>query len=134
MTESKQGADPSVADLVKQATEQMSRLVRDELKLARVEMAEKGRRAGMGAGLLRAGGMVALYGVGALLAAIGLGLAEAMPGWLAALIVAVVLFATAGVMALVGRRRISQAVPPVPAEAVRSVKADVDEVKERVHR
>lgn len=134
MTESKQGADPSVADLVKQATEQMSRLVRDELKLARVEMAEKGRRAGMGAGLLGAGGMVALYGVGALLAAIGLGLAEAMPGWLAALIVAVVLFATAGVMALVGRRRISQAVPPVPAEAVRSVKADVDEVKERVHR
>ena len=78
--------------------------------------------------------MVALYGVAALLAAVVLALAEAMPAWLAALIVAVVLFAAAGVLALLGRKRVQQATPPVPQETVRNVKADIDEVKERAQR
>ena len=127
-------AEPSVAELVQQSTEQISRLVRDELRLARAEMAEKGKQAGVGAGLLGGGGVVALYGVAALLTAIVLGLAEVMPAWLAALIVAVVLLAVAGVMAALGRNRVKQAVPPVPEQAVRSVQADVDEVKGRAHR
>jgi uncharacterized membrane protein YqjE len=127
-------AEPSVAELVRQSTEQVSRLVRDELRLARAEMAEKGKQAGVGAGLLGGGGVVALYGVAALLTAIVLGLAEVMPGWLAALIVAVLLLAVAGVMAVLGRKRVKQAAPPVPEQAVRSVQADVDEVKGRAHR
>jgi hypothetical protein len=127
-------ADPSVADLVRDATEQTSRLIRDELRLARAEMAEKGKRAGVGAGLLGGGGIVALYGVAALLAAIVLGLAEALPAWLAALIVAVVLFAVAGILAALGRKQVSRATPPLPQQAVHSVKADIDEVKERAHR
>lgn len=126
--------DTSTGDLVRQAAEQISRLVRDELALARAEMVSKGKRAGTGAGLLGGGGVVALYGVAALLAAVVLGLAEAVPPWLAALIVAVVLFAVAGVLALVGRRQIARGMPPVPREAARSVKADLDEVKERAHR
>jgi tetrahydromethanopterin S-methyltransferase subunit C len=72
--------------------------------------------------------------VAALLAAVVLGLGEAMPYWLSALIVAVVLFAVAAVLALMGRRQIQQGVPPVPQETVASVKADIDEVKERAHR
>ena len=124
----------STGDLVRQAAEQISRLVRDELALARVEMTEKGKRVGVGAGLLSGGGLVALYAVAALLTAAVLGLAEAMPAWLAALIVAVVLFAAAGVLALIGRRKVSQGSPPVPEETVRSVKADIDEVKERAKR
>ncbi len=127
-------AEPSAGELVKQVTEQLSRLVRDELRLARAEVTEKGKQAGLGAGLLGGGGVVALYGVGALLFAIGLGLAEVMPGWLAALIVAVVLFIVAGVLALLGRSHVSRATPPMPEETVRSVKADVDEIKERVRR
>jgi hypothetical protein len=124
----------STGDLVREAAEQISRLVRDELALARAEMTEKGKQAGVGAGLLGGGGLVALYGVAALLTAVVLGLAEVMPAWLAALIVAVVLFAVAGALAVVGRKQVKQATPPTPEETVRSVKADIDEVKGRAHR
>jgi hypothetical protein len=126
--------DASTGELVRQAAEQISRLVRDELALAKAEMTEKGKKAGVGAGLLGGGGLVALYGVAALLAAVGLGLAEVMPGWLAALIVAVVLFAVAAVLAVSGRQQVKLAVPPVPQETMHSVKADIDEVKERAQR
>ncbi|MGI5150145.1 phage holin family protein [Plantactinospora sp. CA-294935] len=127
-------AQAPTAELVRQAAEQISRLVRDELALAKAELTEKGKRAGIGAGLFGGGGLVALYGVAALLAGVILAMAEAMPGWLAALIVSVVLFAAAAGLALVGRRQVRQASPPVPEEAVRSVRADIDEVKERAHR
>jgi hypothetical protein len=125
---------PSTDELVRQAAEQISRLVRDELALAKAEMTQKGKRAGVGAGLLGGGGVVALYGVAALLTAVVLALALVVPAWLAALIVAVVLFAVAGVLAVLGRKRVAQATPPVPEETVRSVKADIDEVKERAQR
>jgi hypothetical protein len=127
-------SEAGTGELVRQAADQISRLVRDELALARAEMVEKGKRAGTGAGLLGGGGVVALYGVAALLAAIVLGLAEAMPAWLAALIVAVALFAAAGVLAVIGRRQVAQGMPPVPQEAARSVQADIDEVRERAQR
>jgi hypothetical protein len=128
------GRDASTGELVKTAAEQISRLVRDELALAKAEMTVKGKKAGVGAGLFGGGGALALYGVAALLAAVVLGLGEAMPYWLSALIVAVVLFAVAAVLALMGRRQIQQGVPPVPQETVASVKADIDEVKERAQR
>jgi Putative Actinobacterial Holin-X, holin superfamily III len=127
-------SESSTGELVGQAAEQISRLVRDELALAKAEMTQKGKKAGVGAGLLGGGGVVALYGVAALLATVVLALAEVMPAWLAALIVAVVLFAAAGVLALLGRKRVQQATPPVPQETMRNVKADIDEVKERAQR
>jgi len=127
-------SDAGTGDLVRQAADQISRLVRDELALARAEMVEKGKRAGTGAGLLGGGGIVALYGVAALLAAVVLGLAEAMPAWLSALIVAAALFAAAAVLAVIGRRRVAQGVPPVPLEAARSVQADIEEVRGRAQR
>jgi hypothetical protein len=116
-------------ELVSQLTEQVSTLVRDELTLARMEMVEKGKRAGVGAGLLGGAGVVALYGVGALLVTIGAALALVMPVWLAALIVTVVVFAVAGVAALVGKKQVQQALPPEPEEAMASGKRDVDTVK-----
>jgi uncharacterized membrane protein YqjE len=125
---SRTGSEPSTAELVQRATEQVSRLVRDELALARAELTEKGKHAGIGIGLFGGGGALALYGLGALIAAVILLLALVMPAWLAALIVAVVLFAVAGILALVGKKQVSQAVPPVPAAAVRSIRADVDTV------
>jgi Flp pilus assembly protein TadB len=124
----------STGELVRHAAEQISRLVRDELALARAEMTEKGKRAGIGAGLLGGGGAVALYGVAVLIAALILGLGEAMPYWASALIVGVLLLAAAGVMGMAGRSRVRQALPPVPEETVRSVKADVDELRERARR
>ncbi|GAB3206328.1 phage holin family protein [Marinactinospora thermotolerans] len=127
-------AEPSTAELVKQATEQMSRLVRDELRLAQLEMKEKGRHIGLGAGMFGAGGIVALFATGTLIAAIVLALALVLPAWAAALIVAVVLFAVAGVLALLGRRQVSDAAPLKPEETTHSVQADVSAIKGRVHR
>jgi lipopolysaccharide export LptBFGC system permease protein LptF len=126
-------SQPSTAELVSQLSEQVSTLVRDELALARAELSEKGKRAGVGAGLLGGGGVLALYGVGSLLFTIGALLALAMPAWLAALIVTVVLFAAAGIVALIGKKQVKQAVPPAPTAAVDSAKKDVDAIKTGLH-
>jgi len=127
-------SDQQIGDLVKQLSEQTSDLVRKELKLAQLEMQEKGKRAGIGAGLFGGAGLVALYGLGVLIAAIVLALATAIDAWLAALIVAVVLFAIAGVAALMGRKQVEQATPPQPEQAIASTKRDVEVVKERAAR
>jgi uncharacterized membrane protein YqjE len=124
----------STGELVSQLSEQVSRLVRDELRLARLELTEKGKRAGIGAGLLGGAGVVALYGGAALLAAVIAALALAMPVWVAALIVGAALMALAGVLGLRGRQQVSTAAPPVPEEAIRSVQADVQETTERARR
>jgi uncharacterized membrane protein YqjE len=128
-TQERPTSQPSTGDLVSQLGEQVSTLVREELALARAEMTEKGKRAGKGAGLLGVGGVLALYGLGALFVTIGAALALVMPVWLAALIVTVVVFAAAGVAALVGKKQVQQAVPPAPMAAVDSSKKDVDAVK-----
>ena len=122
-------ADPPTGQLVSQLTEELSRLVRDEVRLAQVEVQGKAKQAGIGAGLFGAAGILALYGVGVLLAAAVLALALAVDAWLAALIVGVILLAVAGVAALIGKKRISGSVPPLPDRAVSNVKEDVDAVK-----
>ncbi|MEV0646702.1 phage holin family protein [Phytomonospora sp. NPDC050363] len=124
-------AEASTAELVRRATEQMSHLIRDELALARAEMAHKGRSAGLGIGLFGGGGLLALYGLGVLLAAAVLALALVMPAWLAALLVGVAVLVVAGILALVGRSRVKEAVPLKPTETAESVQADIDEIKER---
>jgi hypothetical protein len=127
-------SDASTAELVRLAAEQISRLVRDELQLARVEMSVKARRFGTGAGLFGAAGFVALYGIGALIAALILLLALVVPAWLAALIVGVAMFAVAGLMALLGRGQFRRAVPATPEQTLNSVKADVQTVAEAVRK
>jgi len=119
----------SIGELVARMTEETSALIRDELRLAQAEMARKGKYAGVGAGLLGGGALFAVFGIGTLVAAAVLGLAVALPGWLAALVVAAALFAVAGVAALVGKKEITAAVPPVPEEALASIKLDVAAVK-----
>ena len=117
--------EQSTAELVQRASEQISRLVRDEIALARAELTEKAKHAGIGAGLFGGGGVLVVYGVGALIATAALALALVLPGWLAALIVAVALFLVAGLLALIGRREIRRATPPAPSGAAASVRADV---------
>jgi hypothetical protein len=123
-----------VGELVSTAVEQMSRLFRDELRLAQAELAEKGKKAGIGAGLFGGAGLFALYGLGCLVAAAVLGLATVLDGWLAALIVAAALFVVAGIAALIGKKEVSEASPPVPTQAMDGVKTDVQTVKEGIHR
>jgi uncharacterized membrane protein YqjE len=122
----------STAELVKLASEQVSHLVRDELRLAQVELSRKGKQAGIGAGMLGGAGVMALYGGAALLATVVLLLALVMPAWLAALIVGVVLLFIAGGMAMIGRARVKRATPPVPERAVDSLKEDIGTVAEAV--
>jgi uncharacterized membrane protein YqjE len=119
-------------ELVKDLSTQVSTLVRQELELAKVELTEKGKQAGIGAGMFGGAGVFALYGVGALVATAILALSTAVAGWLAALIVAVVLFAAAGVLALLGKARAKKAGPPVPEQAVETIKEDVRYTKEHV--
>ncbi|MFH8660204.1 phage holin family protein [Streptomyces afghaniensis] len=124
----------SVGELVSQATEQLSRLLRQEVALAKEELAEKGRRAGRGGGLLGAAGAVAYAG---LLALAGTGVAAlslVLSVWAAALIVTGVLFVIAAVLGAAGRAQLRRATPPTPEAALGSVKADVEEIKERAHR
>jgi uncharacterized membrane protein YqjE len=124
--------DQSISELVQRASEQISTLVREEIALAKAELTEKGKHAGIGVGLFGGGGVLALYGVGALIATLIIVLSLWMPLWLAALIVTVVLFLVAGVLALLGKKQLTKAVPPEPQAAIESVKADVDEVKQAV--
>ena len=115
-------------------SEQVSTLVRDELKLAQLEMTRKGKQAGIGAGMFGGSGVIALYGVGCLIACAILGISRVLAPWLSALIVGVALLAVAGIAALAGKSRLQRATPPVPREAVHSVKSDVEEIKERARR
>jgi hypothetical protein len=127
-------ARSSTGELIGQLSDQVTRLVRDEVRLAQAEVTQKAKRLGTGAGLFGGAGVVALLGVGALITAAILGLAEVMPGWLAAIIVAVVLFAVAGVLALIGKKDVDQAKPPLPTETIASVQADIDTVKKAIAR
>ena len=105
-------------------------LVREELKLARLEMTSKGKQAALGTGMFGVSGVMAAYGMGCLLACAVIAISGAVAAWLAAPIVGAALLAAAGSAALLGKRRLARAAPPVPEEAVASVKADVDEIRD----
>jgi uncharacterized membrane protein YqjE len=123
------GDDRSIGELVQQLSQQTSTLIRQELRLATAELQEKGKHAGIGAGMFGGAGVVALYGVGALVAAAILGLGTLIEPWLAAVIVGVVLLAIAGVVALLGKKQVKEATPPMPEQTVASVQRDIDTVK-----
>ena len=126
-----QPTDQSMAELIRQASEQTATLVRQELRLAQLELTEKGKRAGLGVGLVGTGTLLLLTGLAVLLVAVILALALVVPPWASALIVAVVLLVVAGVLALTGKKQVDQASPPVPEETMASTRRDVDEVKQR---
>jgi hypothetical protein len=123
--------DRPAVELLRQLSEQTSTLVRQELDLARAEMTEKGKQAGIGAGMFGAAGVVGLFALGGLTAALILLLATAVTPWVSALIVAAVYGAVAGGLALNGRNRVTRAVPPVPEQTVDSVTTDVEMTRER---
>lgn len=135
MTRTGQAArDRSTTELVKLVTEQVSVLMRDELKLAQLELVGKGKRARAGAGMMGGGGLIALYGVACVIACVIIAISHALTAWLAALIIGVVLLVAAAVLTLAGRERLRQSGSPVPQEAVGGIKADVQEVREGARR
>jgi hypothetical protein len=118
-----------LGELLKQLSEQTTRLVHQELELAKAELTQKAKQAGMGAGMFGGAGAVGLAALGALTACFVLALDAVMPAWLAALIVAVVYGAVAAVLAMRGRAKVKQAVPPVPTQTIDTVKEDVEWAK-----
>ncbi len=123
--------DRSTPELLRELSQQTGDLVRKEMELAKAELRVKGKAAGMGAGMFGGAGVIALYGVGALTAAAILGLAIVLDAWLAALIIGVVYLAIAGILALTGKKKVGQATPPVPEQAIESSKEDVEWTKQR---
>jgi hypothetical protein len=120
-----------VGELLRELSEQTTRLVRQELELAKAEVAEKGKQAGIGGGLFGAAAVVGLLALGALTACLIAALSTAIDVWLAALIVGVVYAAIAGALALVGKGRIKQATPAAPEQTIETVKEDVQWAKTR---
>ncbi|MEJ8633095.1 phage holin family protein [Streptomyces sp. MS2.AVA.5] len=124
----------SVGDLVSQASQQLSQLVREELRLAQAEMTQKGKRFGKGGGMFGGAGIVAFIGLQALAATAIAALVLVLPLWAAALIITCVLFVIAAILAAMGKKQVGMATPPTPERAIDSIKADVAEIKERAHR
>jgi uncharacterized membrane protein YqjE len=116
-------------ELLKQLSDHTTTLVRQEIELAKAELAEKGKKAGVGAGMFGGAGLFAVFALAALTTCIIVALDSAMPLWLAALIPAVIYAAVAGVLALQGRNKVREAGPPVPEQATESVKEDVQWAK-----
>jgi hypothetical protein len=121
--------DASIGELVARLSEETSALIRDELRVARLEMTHKAKYAGLGAGLVGGAGVAAGFGFACLVAAAVLGLATTLSAWLSALLVGAALLAVAAAFALMGKREISEALPPVPEEAVAGIKRDLKAVK-----
>ena len=128
-TQTQQPPDEPLGAIVHRLTEQVPELVRSEFRLAQVELTEKGKAAGIGAGLFSAAGVLALFAVGTIIAAGILALDLVLPAWAAALVVAAVLLAAAGVAAMLGKKEVAEATPPKPERAVAGVKQDVATLK-----
>jgi len=124
-----QETEPSVGQLVSQLSEQSSQLIREEMQLARLEITETAKHAGIGAGLFSTAAVVGVFGVGSLIATAIIALDLVMPLWLSALLVTLALFVVAAIVALVGKREVDQ-VSPMPERTVENVKRDIHEVKE----
>jgi uncharacterized membrane protein YqjE len=124
-----QQTDEPIGAVVHRLSEQIPELVRSEIRLAQAELAEKGKHAGAGIGLFSGAGLLALYGLAGLLTTAVIALDLALPLWLSALIVTVVLFVAAGIAAVLGKKQVGQATPAAPEKAIAGVKQDVEAVK-----
>ncbi|MBY8839916.1 phage holin family protein [Streptomyces sp. SP2-10] len=127
------GEEP-VSELVQRASQQLTELVRGEMRLAQAEMKEKGKHYGKGGGLFGGAGVVGFLMLQALVATAIAAVAVAVPVWAAGLIVTAVLGVIAAVLAMRGKKQVDQAAPPTPEQTVENVKADVAEIKESAHR
>jgi len=125
------GPEPTLGALVHDLSTQIPELVRSELRLAQAEMAEKGKRAGLGLGMFSGAGLLGFLGLATLIATAILALAQVLDAWLAALVVASALLLGAGLLAFLGKHQVVEATPPKPERAVDGIKEDIATVKGR---
>ena len=124
-----QTQDQTLGALVHQLTQQVPELIRSEMRLAQAEVAQKGKRAGVGIGMFSIAGLLAFFAFGSLVATAILALTLVVDAWLAALIVALVLLAGAAVAGMVGKNKVAEAGPPAPEKAIQGLKEDIATVK-----
>jgi uncharacterized membrane protein YqjE len=125
--------DQTLGALVHQLTQQVPELIRSEIRLAQAEVAEKGKRAGVGIGMFSVAGLLAFFAFGTLVATAVLALALVLDAWLAALVVALVLLVAAAVAGVIGKNKVAEAGPPKPERAMEGVKEDIATVKGARH-
>jgi uncharacterized membrane protein YqjE len=123
------GDERSLSELVKQLSDQSTRLARMEVELAKAELQQKGRQIGIGVGAFGAAALLGFFAFAAFTAMLILALDQAVDAWLAALIVTVVYAVIAGVLALAGKQRVEEGSPPVPERAIQTTKEDVEAAK-----
>lgn len=121
--------EQGMGELFKQLSDDLSTLVRQELKLAQAEMTRKGKKAGVGIGMFGGAGIVGLLALGAFTTCLIAALSTGMEVWIAALIVTVVYAAAAGGLAMSGRDRVGEATPPLPEQTIQTVKEDAQWAK-----
>ena len=126
--------DQTVGALVHDLSQQTAQLVREEMALAKAELQEKGKHAGLGIGLFSGAGLLAFFGGACLITTAILALSLAISPWLAALVVTLVLFAAAGVAALVGKNQVQRATPPKPEQTIDNLPRDVQAVKQPIQK
>lgn len=124
------GTQRSTGQLVGDLGDQLSRLIRTELRLGMREIQRKGKQAGTGAALGGIAGVLGLLGAATLVAAAVLALALAVAPWLSAVIVGGGLLVLAGLAALLGRARLRASSPPIPEDAIGGAQRDIARVKE----
>jgi len=103
--------------------------VRSEVELAKAELTQKGKEAGLGIGLFSAAGLLAFFGAAVLITTAILALALVLPAWASALIIAVLLLAAAGVAAVMGKNKVAEASPPKPERAMEGMREDIATIK-----
>lgn len=123
--------EQSTGDLLKQLSDHTTTLVKQEIDLAKAELTEKGKKAGAGAGMFGGAGLFAVFAFAAVTTCLIAALESPLSLWLAALVVAVVYAVIAGVLALQGRNKVREAVPPIPEQTTESVKEDLQWAKTR---
>jgi uncharacterized membrane protein YqjE len=124
-----QAQSQTLGALVHQLSQQIPELIRSEIRLAQAEVAQKGKRAGVGLGMFSLAGLLGFFAAAALVTTAILGLAQVVDAWLAALIVALVLLAAAAVVGLMGKNKVAEAGPPAPERAIHGIKEDIATVK-----
>lgn len=125
-------SEKTLAELTRQLADQSTALAQKEIELAKAELTSKGKRLGIGAGSFGAAGLLAFYAFGALTTTLILAIATVLDGWLGALIISVIYAAIAGVLALLGKKKVDEATPPIPEQAIESTKDDIEHTKQRV--
>jgi len=126
---SDQATEHTLGALVHDLSQQIPGLIRSEMRLAQAEVAQKGRRAGIGIGMFSVAGLLAFFALGTLVATAVIGLAHVMPAWVAGLVVAAVLLVVAAVIGLAGKSQVAEAAPAKPVMAIEGLKEDVATLK-----